>query len=74
MKNVNFKFTVSTNANIYFATTLNAIVRFCKKHDFVVTKFAAMDYYSYLSFTYDKKHIIKCGRGIYGIIDNANKS
>lgn len=65
MKNINVKFNVATNSNTYFATSLKAAASFCKKNDFVMTY-----WYTYLPFTSEKKAAIKCGRGVYGILDN----
>lgn len=65
MRNINVKFKVATNSNTYFATSIKTMASFCKKHDFVVTC-----WYSYLPLSDEKKAAIKCGRGVYGILDN----
>jgi hypothetical protein len=65
MKNVRFKFYVTTNSNTYYATSLKAIAGFCRKNDFVLS-----EYYPYIPLINEKKAAIKCGWGVYGILDN----
>ena len=65
MRNVNFKFYVTTNSNTYYATSLKAINNFLRKNDFVLSTF-----YPYIQHINEKKAAIKCGWGVWGIIDN----
>ena len=65
MRNVNIKFKVATNRNIYYATSLTAAKNFCKKHDFIVLHF-----YGHIPTTEEKKAAIRCGWGVYCIPDN----
>lgn len=64
MKILNWKFKVATNDNTYYATSLKAINCFCRKNDFVLTEF-----YTYLPLTCEKKQMVKCGWGVYGITE-----
>ena len=65
MKNVRFKFYVTTNSNTYYATSLKAINNFLRKNDFVLSTF-----YPYIPLINEKKAAIKCGWGVWGIPDN----
>jgi hypothetical protein len=65
MKNVNVRFTVMTNNNVYFATSLKAAISFCKKNDFVIDRDWNVDS---ISITEQNK-AEKCGRGVYWIVD-----
>ena len=65
MRNVNFKFYVTTNSNTYYATSLKAINNFLRKNDFVLSTF-----YPYIPLINEKKAAIKCGWGVWGIPDN----
>lgn len=65
MRNVKIEFTVANNSNLYYATSFKAILDFCKRNDFVI-----LDYSSHISTLAEKKSAVKCGRGIYCIIDN----
>ena len=65
MRNAKFKFYVTTNSNTYYATSLKAINCFLRKNDFVLS-----EYYPYIPLINEKKAAIKCGRGVWGIIDN----
>ena len=38
MKKVTVRFTVMTNNNVYWATSLKAAVSFCKANDFVINR------------------------------------
>ncbi|MEM3714426.1 MAG: hypothetical protein QXF82_05700 [Nitrososphaeria archaeon] len=67
MKNLKWKFYVTTNNNTYYATSLKAIASFCRKNDFVLS-----DYYTYLPLICEKKQMSKCGWGVWGIPDNNN--
>lgn len=65
MKNVRFKFYVTTNSNTYYATSLKAINCFLRKNNFVLSV-----YYPYIPLINEKTAAIKCGWGVWGIIDN----
>ena len=65
MKNVRFKFYVTTNSNTYYATSLKAIAGFCRKNDFVLSV-----YYPHHPFMYEVKTAKRCGWGVYCIPDN----
>ena len=60
MKNVTLRFTVMTNENIYWATSLKAAVAFCKKHDFQISR----DWELAPSIS-DKNKAEKAGRGVW---------
>lgn len=66
MKNVTVRFTVMTNNNVYWATSLKAAASFCKANDFVINR----DWNMTPSKT-EKKAAIKCGRGVWGIPDKS---
>ena len=63
MKKVNVRFTVTTNCNIYFATSQKAMVSFCKKYDFCIDRDWGIDAVSITQ----QNQAEKCGRGIYCI-------
>lgn len=65
MKNVRFKFYVTTNSNTYYATSLKAINNFLRKNDFVLS-----EYYPYIPLPNEIKVAKRCGWGVYGILDN----
>ena len=65
MRNVKFKFYVTTNDNTYYATSLKAINCFLRKNGLVITLF-----YPYLPLQCEKKQMQRCGWGVYGILDN----
>lgn len=65
MKNVQFKFKVTSNNNTYYATSLKAISSYCKLNDLVLT-----DYYHHFPIFWERKSAHKCGRGIYCILDS----
>ena len=65
MRNLNWKFKVAGSDNTYFATSLKAINCFLRKNGLVLT-----NYYPYLPLQYEKKMMVKCGWGVWGIIDN----
>ena len=64
MKKVTVRFTVSTNNNIYWATSMKAMIAFCTQHDFSIMR----DDYMTPSIT-DQNKAEKCGRGVYCILD-----
>jgi hypothetical protein len=64
MKNVTLRFTVYTNNNVYWATSLKAAVSYCKKHDFVIDR----DWDMTPSIGEQNK-AEKCGRGVYCILE-----
>jgi hypothetical protein len=57
------RFTVMTNSNVYWATSLKAAVSFCKANDFVIDR----DWNMTPSIT-EKNTAKKCGRGVYCIL------
>lgn len=65
MKNIKVKFTVSTNYNFYYATSLKAAHSFCNKNNLVVLNY----WFHYPTLT-EKKSAVKCGRGVWVIIIN----
>jgi hypothetical protein len=64
MKNVTVRFTVMTNNNIYWATSLKAAVSFCKANDFVINRDLNMT-----PNVTEQNIAEKCGRGVYCILD-----
>ena len=64
MKKVSVRFTVSTNNNVYFATSLKAAVSFCNAHDLVIQN----DRTHTPSIT-ERNTAEKCGRGVFCILD-----
>jgi hypothetical protein len=64
MNKVTVRFTVMTNNNIYWATSLKSAVWFCNQNDMVIDK----DLYITASIT-ERNTAEKCGRGIYCILD-----
>jgi hypothetical protein len=64
MKNVTVRFTVTTNDNIYFATSHKAKYSFCKQNDFVVDR----DWDINATSITEQNTAEKCGRGIYCIL------
>jgi hypothetical protein len=65
MKNQKLFFKVTTNRNIYYATSLKKAERFCKKNDFVI-----INYWNASPTLAEKKSAKKCGWGVYCILDN----
>lgn len=65
MKNQKLFFKVTTNSNVYYATSLNVAERFCKKNDFII-----INYWNTSPTLAEKKAAIKCGWGVYCILDN----
>lgn len=64
MKKVEVRFTVMTNNNVYWSTSLKAAVSFCKANDFVIDR----DWNMAPSIM-EQNTAEKCGRGVYCIID-----
>ena len=65
MKNTKFKFTVFTNYNFYYSTSLQAAKSFCNKNNLVI-----LNYWNHIPTLAEKKSAQKCGRGVYCIQDN----
>lgn len=59
-KVITLRFTVMTNSNIYWATSLKAAASFCKQNDFVIER----DWDMTPSISEQNK-LLKCGRGVY---------
>jgi hypothetical protein len=65
MKNVTIRFTVMTNSNLYFATSILTANAFCKKNDLVIDRDWDIN-----SVSIKQQNIAeKCGRGVYCILD-----
>ena len=64
MKKAKVRFTVMTNNNVYWATSLKSAVSFCKANDFVINR----DWNMTPNIT-EQNTAKKCGRGVYCILD-----
>jgi len=65
MKNVQLRFTVMTNQNVYWATSLKSAVSFCKQNDFVIKT----EEWDMIPSINEQNSAKKCGRGVYCILD-----
>ena len=65
MKNATVRFTVMTNRNVYFASSMKAAVSFCKANDFVISR----DWDIETTSITERNTAVKCGRGVWCILD-----
>ena len=62
MKNLKVKFKVSTNSNVYYATSIKAAASFCKKNNLVMIQDWDVN-----PSTTEKNAAVRCGHGVYCI-------
>lgn len=65
MKKVTVRFTVMTNRNTYFASSMKSAVSFCKANDFVIHR----DWDIQATSITERNTAQKCGRGVWCILD-----